>query len=86
MRDFTTFVDVKNEHHSEFLKTLWDHVSKNHYSWEKLESDEKERRACATSFVQHFGQKYWGSNSQYLMEESLKQPENLCVYPQRKEA
>ncbi|KAL1884681.1 hypothetical protein Plec18167_002273 [Paecilomyces lecythidis] len=86
MRDFTTFVDIKNEHHSEFLKSLWDHVSKNRYSWEKLESDGKERRACATSFVQHFGQKYWGSNSQYLMEESLKQPENLCVYPQRKEA
>ncbi|KAJ9301826.1 hypothetical protein DTO271G3_692 [Paecilomyces variotii] len=87
MRDFTTFLDIKNEYHSEFLKKLWDYVDKNRYSWEKLRTDESERTACATSFVDRFGQRYWGekNRTQYLMEHSLKQPENLCVYPQRKE-
>ncbi|KAJ9350755.1 hypothetical protein DTO027B9_6779 [Paecilomyces variotii] len=88
MRAFTTFLDIKNEYHSEFLKNLWGYVNKNRcYDWEKLRRDEKVRRVCATTFVDHFGQKYWGekSRARYLMEGSLERPENLCVYPQRKE-
>ncbi|GAD92537.1 hypothetical protein NFIA_021190 [Paecilomyces variotii No. 5] len=84
MRDFTTFLDIKKGYHSEFLRSLWDYVKKNGYSQEKLRSDEKVRGDCAASFVDHFGQKYWGVNSQYLMEGSVNQPDNLCVYPGRK--
>jgi len=86
-RDFGVFLDIKKELRGEFLTSLWSHVVHNHYVWDTMVFDELERRECATSFLAKVGMKYWGTKEnreKCLMPESLKDPENLFTYPERK--
>ncbi|OJJ47869.1 hypothetical protein ASPZODRAFT_165960 [Penicilliopsis zonata CBS 506.65] len=86
-RTFTTFLDLKNDHHNEFMTRLREHVQLA-YQWDDLEKDESERRRCATSFVRQYGNTYWGTEEnrrKYLLPDSLKDRKALCTYPERKE-
>ncbi|KAI9040085.1 uncharacterized protein KD926_008648 [Aspergillus affinis] len=86
-RQFTTFLDLKQDYHHDFINQLREQVHKYGYDWSGLENSESERELCATSFVEEWGKMYWGTKTnreKYLLPESLNDP-SLCVYPDRKD-
>lgn len=88
VREFTTFLDLQIGFHNGFLARLENHVREDGYSWKDMLEQEQELRSCARTFVREFGREYWGTEEgrqKYLMEESLKVPETLTMYPARKD-
>ncbi|PLB41434.1 uncharacterized protein BDW47DRAFT_122489 [Aspergillus candidus] len=87
-REFTTFLDLKNEYHSQFITRLRQHVAHAGSSWSAIFEDEDECVKCAESFAEKFGVEYWGSErnrEKYLLKDPLQSPDGLCVYPERKD-
>ncbi|KAE8148011.1 hypothetical protein BDV25DRAFT_142187 [Aspergillus avenaceus] len=87
-RKFTTFLDLKMDHHSDFIHRLREHVQHYGYEWSELLASENERYACAESFVEQHGFNYWGSEAsrkKYLLEEAIKDPACLTTYPERRD-
>lgn len=87
-REFTTFLDLKNEYHSQFISRLRQHVSDVGLSWSALFENEDGCVKCAESFAEKFGMEYWGSEAnreKYLLKDPLQSPDSLCVYPERKD-
>ncbi|RAH78698.1 hypothetical protein BO86DRAFT_175667 [Aspergillus japonicus CBS 114.51] len=87
-RDFTVFLDLKSEHSRKFLDSLREHVQFRGFEWGELLSSEALRRTCAEIFVENVGKTYWGTEEnrrKYLMKEAIKDPNSLCVYPDRRE-
>lgn len=88
VREFTTFLDLQIGFHNDFLARLENHAREGGYSWKDMLEQEQELRSCARTFVREFGREYWGTEEgrqKYLMEESLKVPETLTMYPARKD-
>ncbi|PKY04845.1 hypothetical protein P168DRAFT_326620 [Aspergillus campestris IBT 28561] len=87
-REFTTFLNLKNEYHSGFITRLRQHVTYAGSSWSAIFEDEDECVKCAESFAEKFGVEYWGSEAnreKYLLKDPLQSPDGLCVYPERKD-
>lgn len=84
-RNFTTFLDLKQEYGRELVRRLWTHACVI-ATWRDLAVEEAERRRCAQSFLHHYGLLYWGeqNRAQYLMSQSLADEASLCRYPERK--
>ncbi|PLB45117.1 hypothetical protein P170DRAFT_502180 [Aspergillus steynii IBT 23096] len=86
-REFTTFLDLKQEYHHEFINRLREYVQNFGPDWVLLEQSEDERESCAKDFVEAWGNLYWGTETNrqtHLLQDSLDEPESLCVYPERK--
>ncbi|RHZ66365.1 uncharacterized protein CDV56_108836 [Aspergillus thermomutatus] len=86
-RDFTLFLDLKDQYHKEFLSRLTEHTEQFGFDWGMLEQSETERRSCAESFLDLYGTLYWGTKrnrERFLMEDSRADPTSLCLYPERK--
>jgi hypothetical protein len=86
-RDFTLFLDLKDQYHKEFLTRLTDHTEQLGFEWAMLEQSEEERISCAQSFLGRYGMLYWGTQlnrEKFLMEDSRADPASLCLYPERK--
>ncbi|KAF7116769.1 hypothetical protein CNMCM5793_005326 [Aspergillus hiratsukae] len=86
-RDFTLFLDLKDQYHKEFLSRLTEHTEHFGFDWAMLEQSEEERRSCAQSFLDLYGMRYWGTQlnrERFLMEDSRADPASLCLYPERK--
>ncbi|KAJ5573423.1 uncharacterized protein N7459_007850 [Penicillium hispanicum] len=85
--EFRRFFDFKDEHWKRFRELLHHHVQ-SIFSWSDLQSDEKLRHECATTFLEQVGTQYWGteeSRREYLLEDHLE-IDNLCKWPQDREA
>lgn len=86
-REFTTFLDLKNEYHGQFIRRLRQHVVHAGLSWSAIFEDDGECVKCAESFAEKFGMEYWGSEEnrdKYLLKDPLQSPDSLCVYPEKK--
>lgn len=87
-REFTTFLDLKNEYHGQFIRRLRQHVVHAGLSWSAILEDDRECFKCAESFAEKFGMEYWGSEENrdnYLLKDPLQSPDSLCVYPEKKD-
>ncbi|GIC94160.1 uncharacterized protein Aud_010655 [Aspergillus udagawae] len=86
-RDFTLFLDLKDQYHKEFLSRLTEHTEQFGFVWGTLEQSKQERISCAESFLGRYGMLYWGTElnrEKFLMKDSREDPASLCVYPERK--
>ncbi|KAF4216050.1 hypothetical protein CNMCM8980_009254 [Aspergillus fumigatiaffinis] len=86
-RDFTLFLDLKDQYHKEFLTRLTEHTEQFGFDWGMLEQSKHERMSCAESFLGRYGMLYWGkevNRERFLMKDSRADPASLCVYPERK--
>ncbi|RLL96664.1 hypothetical protein CFD26_102907 [Aspergillus turcosus] len=86
-RDFTLFLDLKDQYHKEFLSRLTEHTEQFGFEWAMLEQSEEERISCAQSFLGRYGMLYWGTQlhrERFLLEDSRADPASLCLYPERK--
>ncbi|GIJ84554.1 hypothetical protein Asppvi_003401 [Aspergillus pseudoviridinutans] len=86
-RDFTLFLDLKDQYHKEFLSRLTEHTEQFGFEWGMLEQSKQERMSCAESFLGRYGMLYWGTElnrERFLMKDSREDPASLCVYPERK--
>lgn len=83
---FRMFFDIKTVHWNDFQGRLRRHLEDN-YSWRVIQSDEKQRRECAETFLQKVGFEFWGTpdgREKYLVEKRVRQGDT-CVYPTHKE-
>ncbi|KAK9655588.1 hypothetical protein HCH54_000289 [Aspergillus fumigatus] len=86
-RDFTLFLDLKDQYHKELLTRLTEHTEQLEFDWGMLEQSRQERMSCAESFLGRYGMLYWGNEvnrEKFLMEDSRADPASLCIYPERK--
>lgn len=86
-RNFTTFFDLKQDRHHDFISRLRDHVQVYGYQWSELVDSKSERELCAESFVETWGKIYWGTETnrkEYLLPEALDDTDSLCMYPECK--
>ncbi|OJJ75004.1 hypothetical protein ASPBRDRAFT_52973 [Aspergillus brasiliensis CBS 101740] len=87
-RQFIHFLDLKEEYKVEIIALVKHHVKAGGFEWTDILNSEEERRACARSWVEHYGLKYWGTpanRTKYLQEESLEDEKTLCTYPAQRE-
>ncbi|GKZ31206.1 hypothetical protein AbraIFM66950_011461 [Aspergillus brasiliensis] len=87
-RQFIHFLDLKEEYKVEIIALVKHHVKAGGFEWSDILNSEEERRACARSWVEHYGLKYWGTpanRTKYLQEESLEDEKTLCTYPAQRE-
>ncbi|KAH1848974.1 hypothetical protein KXX54_007988 [Aspergillus fumigatus] len=86
-RDFTLFLDLKDQYHKELLTRLTEHTEQLEFDWGMLEQSRQERMSCAESFLGRYGMLYWGNEvnrEKFLMEDSRADPASPCIYPERK--
>lgn len=86
-RDFTLFLDLKDQYHKELLTRLTEHTEQLEFDWGMLDQSRQERMSCAESFLGRYGMLYWGNEvnrEKFLMEDSRADPASLCIYPERK--
>ncbi|GFG05982.1 hypothetical protein IFM61392_04113 [Aspergillus lentulus] len=86
-RNFTLFLDLKDQYHKEFLTRLTEHTEQFGFDWGTLEQSKHERMSCAESFLGRYGMLYWGkevNRERFLMKDSRADPASLCIYPERK--
>ncbi|RJE22635.1 hypothetical protein PHISCL_05018 [Aspergillus sclerotialis] len=85
-REFTNFLDFRDRYHKEFMDNLHRHVQEGSYSIKSLAADGLEQRMCAMSFLDKYGEMYWGTKEnreKYLEPDRLAKPEELAIYPLR---
>lgn len=86
--DFVKFLDLKKSYHKEFFEKVRKHALEGKYSLNTLQSDEAMRRECAYNFMDLYGDEHWGSPTnrrKYLDEKSLKNQNELAIYPDRED-
>ncbi|KAL2823159.1 hypothetical protein BDW59DRAFT_149017 [Aspergillus cavernicola] len=80
-RDFTNLLDIKNTHHSAFIKRLRD--LGEYYTWAELRESDSARSICVDQFLDLFGMEYWGiqkNREKYLMPDSMERGDAV-TYP-----
>lgn len=84
--EYRVFFDPKKDSRDKVRAYLATHVAEVS-TWPALLADESDRRKCAASFLEKYGDEFWGSQRQrrkYLIEANLERM-GVCMYPEKVE-